>query len=202
MRIRTVTALLAMTAVSFAAAAAEEMRLVLDRERTAITFELDATLHSVHGTAQLTEGVVVFDSASGEASGGIVVATGSADTSHEGRDEDMHVKVLETTLYPEIAFRPTAIRGELAPQGESRVELEGVFTIHGDEHPLTIEALTVVDGETLEATVEFEVPYVSWGMKNPSKLLLKVAKQVQVRIHGVGTLTPVDGTGGMSSAGS
>jgi polyisoprenoid-binding protein YceI len=143
---------------------------------------------------------VVFDPDSGEASGGLVVATGSANTSHEGRDEDMHVKVLESDAYPEIAFRPTAIRGEIAREGESTVEIDGLFAIHGDEHPLTVEAVAVVDGDELAATVEFEVPYVSWGMKNPSKLLLKVAKQVQVRIRGVGTLTPV--ADGSSSAGS
>ena len=165
------------------------MRLELDPERTEITFELGATLHTVHGTARLNEGIIFFDSDVGSASGGIVAATGSANTDHEGRDKDMHKKVLESAIHPEIVFRPRAIRGVVATSGESRVELDGVFSIHGAEHPLTVEALVAIVGEELEATVEFEVPYVAWGMKNPSKMLLKVAKEVQVKIHGFGTLS-------------
>lgn len=167
---------------------AERLQLVLDPERTEITFELGATLHTVHGMARLAEGRVAFDPAGGPMSGRILVATASADTEHEKRDRDMHTKVLESGKFPEIEFRPAALRGRVALEGESRVEIDGTFAIHGGEHPLTVEALVEVAGEELEATLEFEVPYVAWGMKNPSKLLLKVAKVVRVRVRGVGRL--------------
>ena len=184
--------LLALTLVGLVCLAtpalSEELRLELDPERTEITFELDATLHSVHGTARLTEGVVEFDPDTGSAAGRIAASTGSADTDNEGRDKDMHGKVLESVDHPEIVFTPASLRGELSLEGESRVELDGTFAIHGEAHALTVEALVRVSGDELEATVEFEVPYVAWGMKNPSKLFLRVAKEVQVRIHGFGTL--------------
>jgi uncharacterized protein with GYD domain len=31
----------------------------------------------------------------------------------------------------------------------------------------------------------FEVPYVSWGMKNPSTLMLRVNDKVEITIHTV-----------------
>lgn len=166
----------------------DELRLELDPERTEITFEVGSTFHTVHGTARLGEGVVLFDPETGSASGRIAAAAGSASTDNKGRDKDMHRKVLESADYPEVVFIPTGMRGELLLEGESLVELDGTFAIHGDEHALRVEALVRISGDELEATIAFEVPYVAWGMKNPSKLFLRVSKEVQVRIHGFGTL--------------
>lgn len=171
-------------------ARADELRLQLDPAQTEITFELGAILHTVSGTAELIEGLVIFDTEGGPASGRIVVAAGSADTANKGRDKDMHAKVLESERYPEIEFRPHTLRGEVALDGRSRVEIDGTFSVHGGEHPLTVQAQIDVIGDELEVTLEFEVPYVAWGMKNPSKLLLRVSKVVRVRIHGFGRLGP------------
>lgn len=191
-RLRGLTKALLLALLWATVAGAEERRLELDPEETEITFELGATLHTVHGTARLSEGVVVFDPETGAASGELVVEAGTAETGNENRDEDMHRKVLESEVYPEISFRPTAFRGELDWEGESRVELDGTLAIHGDEHPLTLEAPVDVDGQRVEATIEFEVPYVAWGMKDPSKFLLKVDKKVTVRVFAVGTVAPPD----------
>ena len=182
-------ALLAAATAAGGAAVAEQRRLELDPERTEVSFELGATLHTVEGTARLTEGVVTFDPESGTASGSLVVDASSADTDNDKRDRDMHVKVLESEDHPRIVFRPTAVRGDVPSEGEGTVEVDGVFSIHGAEHELTVDAVVRVAGDEVEAEVEFEVPYVDWGMKDPSKLLLKVDKKVTVRIRGVGTLT-------------
>jgi polyisoprenoid-binding protein YceI len=173
-----------------APARAEEMRLVLDPQRTEISFELDATLHSVHGEAELSEGEIRFDSDGGPAEGRLVVSAPSAGTGNDRRDRDMHQKVLESERFPEIEFRPSEVRGEVALAGSSRVEIVGTFSIHGSDHPVAVEADVAITGETLEATLTFEIPYVAWGMQDPSKLLLKVGKKVQVTVHAVGTLTP------------
>lgn len=170
--------------------AAEEWRLVLDPERTEITFELGATLHSVHGAARLRQGEIVFESGGGAAEGSVVVAAESADTGNERRDRDMHAKVLESQQFPEIAFRPDEVIGEVSPAGRSEIEIAGTFSIHGSDHPVRVEAVVDISGSELEATLELEVPYVAWGMKDPSKLLLKVSKEVVVRIHAFGTVTP------------
>ncbi|MFQ5349388.1 MAG: hypothetical protein ACE5EG_02970, partial [Thermoanaerobaculia bacterium] len=50
------------------------------------------------------------------------------------------------------------------------------------------------DGDEVTATASLEVPYVAWGMKNPSKRLLRVSKEVAVEIAAVGRIARVDET--------
>jgi hypothetical protein len=45
--------------------------------------------------------------------------------------------------------------------------------------PLTVEA---IDGQ-YEANATFSIPYVKWGLKNPSTLILRVNDQVDITIH-------------------
>jgi hypothetical protein len=45
--------------------------------------------------------------------------------------------------------------------------------------------------QQLEADTQFPVPYPKWGMKNPSTFLLHVADTVQIHIHAVGRLSPL-----------
>ena len=170
------------------AARAGEHRLQLDPGRTEIDFELGATMHTVRGTATLVEGWIEFPAGGGPVSGRMVVSAPSTSTAHEGRDRKMHAKVLESERFPDIVFRPETVRGVVALEGESRVLVDGLFEIHGGEYPLTIEAMIRVEGDDLETTLEFEVPYVAWGLKNPSNLLLRVSKVVLVRVHGFGRL--------------
>lgn len=72
--------------------------------------------------------------------------------------------------------------------GESKVEIDGTFTIHGASHPLTASAVVTVTGEQVDAKVHFAVPYVSWNMKNPSTLFLRVAESVDIDLDAVGRI--------------
>ena len=67
--------------------------------------------------------------------------------------------------------------------------ISGRFEIHGEEHPLVLDFDVDIDGDELRATTTFTVPYVEWGMKDPSKFLLRVKKEVALTIRAVGTLT-------------
>lgn len=174
--------------------AAAELRLELDPAGTEITFELGATLHEVEGTAELREGRVAFDPESGTASGRIVVAAASLNTDHEGRDRKMHGQVLESTSFPEIVFSPRSVRGTFHAEGESTLVLDGTFTIHGDSHPLSLEVVVRRQGDRLSLETEFVVPYVSWGMSDPSRFVMRAAKEVSVRVEGAGDLVRVDST--------
>jgi hypothetical protein len=43
-----------------------------------------------------------------------------------------------------------------------------------------------VNGENVSADIPFEVPYVKWGLKNPSTLFLRVSEKVEINVHVVG----------------
>jgi hypothetical protein len=43
-----------------------------------------------------------------------------------------------------------------------------------------------IDGNRLMATADFDVPYVKWGLRNPSTLFLRVNDTVPIQIDAVG----------------
>jgi polyisoprenoid-binding protein YceI len=165
---------------------ATEFTLDFDPAQAKVEITLPASLHTVHGTFRLKSGAVRFDPATGKASGLLVVDTASGLTGNSSRDEAMHKKVLESVRFPEITFAPDRAEGRLTPEGASDLKVHGMFKIHGVEHELVMPMHVQAAGEGLAADSTFEIPYVSWGMKNPSVLLLRVNDKVQVEIHATG----------------
>jgi polyisoprenoid-binding protein YceI len=164
---------------------AQETVLQIDPTQTKVEFTLADVLHSVHGSFLLKRGDIRFDAATGKASGELVVDAASGDSGSGARDRRMHSNVLESGRYPEIVFRPDRVDGKVAPQGASQVALHGMFSIHGAEHELTMPvAVEAADGQ-YTAVLTFTVPYVKWGMKNPSTLFLRVSDKVEISIHTV-----------------
>jgi polyisoprenoid-binding protein YceI len=84
----------------------------------------------------------------------------------------MYQSILESQKFAEIVFVPSRVRGTVNASGESKVEIDGTFTLHGSSHPLNASAVVNTSGERMEAKVHFAVPYVSWGLKDPSTLFL------------------------------
>jgi len=162
--------------------------LQLDPESTTITFTLGATLHSVHGTAHLTGAVMTFDPATGMASGEVVVDATSADTDSEGRDEKMHKDVLRTASYPTIVFRLQSFAGHVPDTGEAEIEVTGEMVLLGTSHPVTWPVMLRRNADKLEIELAFSVPYVEWGLKDPSKFVLRVDKEVTVEVTSAGTI--------------
>lgn len=62
--------------------------------------------------------------------------------------------------------------------------------MHGGGHPLTLVVQAHLAGNHLTADTQFAVPYVSWGLKNPSTLFLRVNDTVDVAIHATGKIVP------------
>jgi polyisoprenoid-binding protein YceI len=122
---------------------------------------------------------------SGKASGELVVDAASGNSGSPARDRRMNANILESARYPEIAFRPDHVQGHVAPDGTSKIELHGIFMIHGAEHEITLPLEVQASSGTYNATGHFAVPYVKWGMKNPSTLLLRVNDKVDVDIQTV-----------------
>ncbi|MGA8222769.1 MAG: YceI family protein [Candidatus Acidiferrales bacterium] len=170
---------------------AQETIVTLDPAQTKIEITVGSTLHTVHGMFNLKNGQIRFDPASGKASGTIVVDAASGNTDSEGRDKKMHQQVLDSQKFPEIVFSPNLVKGTIASQGTSQVDVSGIFRLHGQDHDLTLTiAVEPATGGQVQAKTKFSVPYVKWGLKNPSNFLLKVDDSVEVEIIAISRLAP------------
>ena len=174
---------------------AAEWRIEVDPLRTNISFTLKATMHSVHGTAATTSGGFRFNPDTGAATGEIIIDATSAETGNGSRDKKMHRKVLVTADNPRIVLRIRSLEGNLSLEGMSKVTLHGEIEILGQPHEIAIPLQVEIDGEDFTAHAEFEIPYVEWGLKDPSTFILRVAKEVQVTIEIEGTIIVTDGPG-------
>jgi polyisoprenoid-binding protein YceI len=169
-----------------AALQAQETTFELDPAKTTVEFTLGATLHAVHGTFQAKSGTIRFNPASGEASGRFVIEATSGNSDNESRDHKMHEVVLESAKYAEIVFTPTRVTGTVAAQGDSSVQVQGMLRIHGADHEITLSVPIHVSGNEVTATTHFVVPYVAWGLKNPSTFVLRVSKEVEIEASASG----------------
>jgi len=61
-----------------------------------------------------------------------------------------------------------------------------VFTLLGNPHDLTISMQIHMDGSKAMARAKFVVPYVQWGLKNPSFLIWKAENDVAIDLNLVG----------------
>lgn len=125
-------------------------------------------------------------------SGEIIVNAASGESGNAIRDKRMRRDVLQVRRYPELRFSPTAWSGPVIRNGTSRVGITGLLMIHGKTHRITIPMEVQMSREEVTATGVFIVPYVAWGMKNPSRFFLKVSKNVEIEITSVGQVRHAD----------
>jgi len=178
---------------SFAVAAADNAAragtLTLDSSQTQITFVLGGSLHTTHGTFELKSGTIQADPATGKASGEIVVDTTGATTKESMRDSIMKNKVLETAQYPEITFTAQSVHGTLNPDGTFVATISGTMTIHGDAHQVSFNTQGRLVGDHVTASSTFTIPWIAWGMKDPSFLIFRVNDTVDVTFATAGQVT-------------
>jgi polyisoprenoid-binding protein YceI len=167
-----------------------ELLLQLDPAGSGAEISLTGNVHTVHGTFLLKRGAIHFDPGTGRASGEVVFDATSGKTGNSSRDNKMHKDVIESGRYPEIVFRPDRADGQLAPSGASTLQVHGMFAIHGAEHEVTFSVEVTFAGSVWTAKASFQVPYARWGMRNPSKLFLRVDDVVQVQFHASGSTNP------------
>jgi polyisoprenoid-binding protein YceI len=165
-----------------------EIVLTLDPAQSKVHFNVDSSLHTVHGTFNLKSGTVHFDPETGKAGGEAIVLATSGDSGSNGRDHRMHKEILETAKFPDAVFHPTQVEGKVAASGASDVKLRGTFTLHGADHDLTALVHVELSGDHWKGTAKFEVPYVAWGIKDPSNFLFKVKKVVDVELEMSGAM--------------
>jgi polyisoprenoid-binding protein YceI len=171
-------------------------RLVLDPAESEVRFELGATLHTVHGGFALREGEVRFDPASGAVSGRVVIDAASGATGNATRDRNMHARVLESQRYPEIVLVPERIEVSRFDGDALEGVLHARIQIHGGSHPVAIplEARRVApDRGHVEGS--FQVPFVAWGLEDPSNFLLRVDPTLAVHFAVNGRLEGAEAAG-------
>jgi polyisoprenoid-binding protein YceI len=154
----------------------------IDLAKSGVHFTLGAVLHTVHGTFRIKSGTLRLDPGSGKMSGQITVDARSGNTGEGTRDRQMHADVLESERFPDAVFLPDRVNGRVASSGESNVEVHGAMRVHGSEHEMTIPVRVRISDGLVTARAKFAVPYVAWGMKDPSTLLLRVDKSVNVEV--------------------
>jgi polyisoprenoid-binding protein YceI len=174
-------------------AQAQQKTFTLDPAQTKVNFTVDSTFHTVHGDFRLKRGLIQFDNATGVAGGELVVDAASGESGSDGRDKKMHKDILESPKYSDIVFTPQHIKGTVATEGKSAVEVEGILIMHGKSKPVTMPLEVQMQGGTGSAEGSFSVKYKEWGMKNPSTFVLRVNEKVEIYVHAVGRLAPGSG---------
>jgi polyisoprenoid-binding protein YceI len=180
--------LLLVSAFGATIGAGQDVKVELDPAKSQVEFTLGDVLHTVRGTFQLKHGTAQLDPVSGKATGEMVVDAASGDSGSKARDRRMHREILESSKYPEITFKPTRMEGRLNPAGQSHVQFVGIFNLHGVDHEITVPAEVEIGASHVTGSLHFQIPYVKWGLKNPSTFLLRVNNQVAIDLRLEGTL--------------
>lgn len=164
----------------------QEAMLNFAPSQTSINFTLRDVLHTVHGSFNLKSGQIHFAPASNAISGEIIVDAASGNSGSTSRDRKMHKEILESARYSEVTFLPDRVDGKVLSPGTSTVQVHGMFGIHGGEHEITVPAQVELAPDHWSLTVHFVVPYVKWGMKDPSTFILRVEKTVNIDLEALG----------------
>ncbi len=160
----------------------------VDPSQSAIHWTLGSSLHTVHGTFALKKGSMQVDLVTGKASGEIVADATSGKSGNDGRDRKMHKEVLESGRFGEVIFRPDSITGKLDTHGQSTVQMHGILVLHGNEHELAVPVQANIAGDHWTGNAKFNVPFIDWGLKNPSTWLLRVEHSVMIDLELKGTI--------------
>ena len=163
-------------------------RLSLDTNRSEVHFTLTDTLHVVHGTFHIQQGDIAFDPTNGNATGSILVDALSGQSGNTIRDRRMAKEELKAPDFKTVAFAPTRFTGTFNPDGDSTLHVHGLFTLIGTAHEIDVPMMVQVNGQQIHAVGSFDVPYVQWGVKDPSTFMIKVNKEVRVDLDLTGTL--------------
>jgi polyisoprenoid-binding protein YceI len=172
-------------------AAQQAFAVEIDAAKTTVEFTLHDVLHTVHGNFKVKNGTIVIVPETAAARGSIVIDGTTGESGNGSRDSKMHNQILESAKFPDITFTPAQVNGTIAPQGDSQVDVRGLLTLHGQGHETVVRATVHIDGTEVTSDASFPVPYLKWGVKNPSTLFLRVSDVVQINAHLVGHIKPL-----------
>jgi len=182
-------AVLALAAIFAPAALAQHQTFAVNPDASEVEITLKTTHELVNGTFHLQSGSIEFDRSTPEMSGSVVVLAGSGKTGNGSRDKKMNKDILEVEQHATVSFEPKSYAGTIAPLGDSTIRVTGIFTLLGTPHEITIPVLVHLESTTAAAKAHFVVPYVQWGLKNPSFLIWKADNDVAIDLSLTGQLS-------------
>jgi polyisoprenoid-binding protein YceI len=171
------------------AALAQHQTFVANPDASEVKMTLKTTHEVVNGTFHIQSGSLEFDGSAATMSGSVVVLAGSGKTGNGSRDKKMNKDILEVEQHATVSFEPKSYAGAIAPSGDSTIQATGIFTLLGTPHEITIPILVHLEGTTATAKTHFVVPYVQWGLKNPSFLIWKADDDVAIDLSLAGRLS-------------
>lgn len=182
-------AVLALAVILAPAALAQHQTFAVNPDASEIKMTLNTTHEVVNGTFQIQSGSIEFDRSASKMSGSVVVVAGSGKTGNDSRDKKMNKDILKVDQYTSVSFAPKSYTGAIAPSDDSTIQVSGVFTLLGNPHDLTIPMQIHIDGSKATARAKFVVPYVQWGLKNPSFMFWKAENDVAIDLNLVGQVS-------------
>jgi polyisoprenoid-binding protein YceI len=181
-------AVLALAIILAPSALAQHQTFAVNPDASEINMTLNTTHEVVNGTFHIQSGSIGFDRSASKISGSVVVLAGSGKTGNDSRDKKMNKDILKVGQYTSVSFAPKTYSGTIAPSGDSTIQVSGVFTLLGSPHDITIPLQIHLDGSNASARAHFVVPYVQWGLKNPSFLFWKADNDVAIDLSLVGNI--------------
>jgi polyisoprenoid-binding protein YceI len=177
-------------AVIFATAAlAQHQTFVVNPDASQVTMTLKTTHELVTGTFHIRSGSIEFDRSFPAMSGSVVVLAGSGKTGNNSRNKKMNKDILQVEQYATVSFEPKTYNGAIAPSGDSTIQVTGIFTLLGTPHQITVPMQVHLDGASATAKAQFVVPYIQWGLKDPSYLIWKADHDVAIDLNLVGKIS-------------
>ena len=171
------------------AAFAQHQTFVVNPDASEVKMTLNTTHEVVNGIFHVQSGSIEFDRSTPRMSGSVVVLAGSGKTGNDSRDKKMNKDILEVEQYATVSFEAKTYSGVIAPSGDSNLQVTGIFTLLGTPHEITIPMLVHLEGTNATAKARFVVPYVQWGLKNPSFMIWKADNDVAIDLNLVGTIS-------------
>ncbi|WP_158750531.1 YceI family protein [Acidobacterium sp. S8] len=182
-------AVLALAVILGPAALAQHQTFTVNPDASDVKMKLNTTHEVVNGIFHVQSGSINFDRTASNISGTVIVAAGSGMTGNDSRDKKMNKDILKVDQFSTVSFAPKTYNGTIAASGDSTIQVSGVFTLLGTPHDLTIPMQIHIDGSKATAKGQFVVPYVQWGLKNPSFLIWKAENDVAIDLNLVGQIS-------------
>jgi polyisoprenoid-binding protein YceI len=182
-------AVVALAVILAPAALAQHETFAINAGASEVKMTLKTTRELVNGTFHIQSGSVEFDRSTPRMSGSVAVLAGSGKTGVDRRDKKMNKEILRVEQYATVSFEPKSYAGVIAPSGDSTIQVSGIFTLAGTPHEMTIPMLVHLEGTTATAKTHFTVPYIEWGLKDPSFLFWKADHDVTIDLFLTGQLS-------------